>query len=98
MAPRSEAEKVIGELWSELLELTEVGVHEDFVELGGDSLIAARLVTRVNQRFQTDLSIREAFERNTIALLAELLENVLIAEIDSLSDEEVERLMKKGDE
>jgi natural product biosynthesis luciferase-like monooxygenase protein/amino acid adenylation domain-containing protein len=76
-APRSEVEKRLVAIWSEVLEVECVGVHDDFFALGGHSLRAARVVSRVEDAFQCEFPIRELFEAATVALMAERLEGIL---------------------
>ncbi len=72
-APRSATERILAELWCDLLELESVGRNQDFFEVGGHSLLATRLAARVRERFAVDLPIRAFFEHRTIAALAERL-------------------------
>ncbi|GAA1979897.1 non-ribosomal peptide synthase/polyketide synthase [Kitasatospora viridis] len=70
--PRTPAERAIAELWAELLGLGSVGVEDDFFELGGDSVLAARLLARIRERLGARLTLRQAFTARTVAELAEL--------------------------
>src|SRR3989442_8901825 len=74
VAPRSATEVALAALWSELLELDRIGVHDGFFELGGHSLLATQLVSRVRELFQVELPLRALFETPTIAALAEQVE------------------------
>jgi len=76
-APRSEVEKRLAAIWSEVLELECVGIHDDFFTLGGHSLRAARVVSRVADAFQCEFPIRDLFEAPTVALMTERLEEKL---------------------
>ncbi|GAA0573342.1 amino acid adenylation domain-containing protein [Halomonas salifodinae] len=75
VAPRTELERQLAELWQELLGLPRVGVFSSFFELGGHSLLAMRLMTRVETRFGIKLELRSLFHDPTIAGLAEQIEN-----------------------
>lgn len=68
--PCSRTEKEVAGIWAEVLGLEEVGVDDDFFELGGSSLRAARVMRRLNSRFAVDLPVRTLFERPTVAGLA----------------------------
>ncbi|HEY0496346.1 MAG TPA: amino acid adenylation domain-containing protein, partial [Kutzneria sp.] len=71
--PRTEAESVLAGLWGELLGVDEIGVHDDFFELGGDSILGAKLLARIRTSFDVDLSPRIVFDARTVAGIAELL-------------------------
>jgi amino acid adenylation domain-containing protein len=74
VAPRTELERELAEVWRELLGVEVVGVEDDFFELGGHSLLAAQLAARVRARFGSEVSVREVFEEPTIAGLARRLQ------------------------
>ncbi|WP_425444405.1 amino acid adenylation domain-containing protein [Saccharothrix carnea] len=71
-APRTEAEKAVAAIWADVLG-EEPGVEDDFLHLGGDSIQAIRVTSRVRTAFGVDLSSRAVFEAGTVAGLAELL-------------------------
>ncbi|AHH97300.1 non-ribosomal peptide synthetase [Kutzneria albida] len=73
LAPRTEGERALARIWSDLLGVTGIGVDEDFFELGGDSVLGARLLSRVRSEFGVALSPRAVFDVRTVAGLAELL-------------------------
>lgn len=88
VAPRSDAEALVVELWQEVLGLPKVGVLDDFLALGGDSLLVTRVAARIRAGVGLDVSIRDVFESPTPAALAARIEALLVAEIDALSEEE----------
>jgi len=63
-------------IWQDVLHVDRIGVHDDFFELGGNSLLAMQVVARVREVFQLEMEIRSLFERTTIdgmaAAVAEL--------------------------
>ncbi len=71
VAPRNQVEGAIAEIWSEVLLLDRVGIHDDFLELGGDSLLGAQVVARLFERCGTQIPLESLFERGTIAELVE---------------------------
>jgi non-ribosomal peptide synthase protein (TIGR01720 family) len=73
--PRSEVEEVLSGIWAEVLRVERVGVHGNFFELGGDSILSIQVVSRARQR-GLKLTPRQLFERPTIARLAEVVERV----------------------
>ena len=105
--PETETEKIIARLWSDLLGVKDVGIHDSFLELGGDSLMATRLISRMKDVFQQDLPVRLIFEASTIEELAKAVDESqtatveqedvddLISMLEQLSDEEVEQELLK---
>lgn len=74
--PRTDTEKVLAAIWSQLLNVKNVGVNEDFFELGAQSLLAIRAVSRIRDTFGVDLALRNLFERPTVAGLAEVIDGL----------------------
>ena len=76
VAPRTNVEKTLSEIWSEVLEKDRVGIHDDFFNLGGHSLLATMVITRVRQALEVELPQRVFFEAPTVAELAERVEEI----------------------
>ena len=70
MAPGSETELLLADLWSEVLGSSRVGIHDNFFEAGGHSLLATKLIVRVRTAFQVDLPLSALFSTPTVAGLA----------------------------
>jgi amino acid adenylation domain-containing protein len=69
-APRNQIEEVLCGIWSHLLGVERIGIHDDFFQLGGHSLLVAKLASRVRQAFHAELSMVEVFKTPTVAALA----------------------------
>ena len=82
VAPESELEKSIAEIWQSLLGMDAVGVRDNLFELGGDSLLGIQLLSRVRTAFGVDLGPADFFRSPTVASLAELVETKLLDEIE----------------
>ncbi|MGH3813456.1 MAG: amino acid adenylation domain-containing protein, partial [Pseudonocardiaceae bacterium] len=73
VAPRTEAERIVARIWAEVLGVDRVGVEESFFELGGDSILSIRVVSRLRAAFGVDVSPRVIFTHPTVAGLATAL-------------------------
>ncbi|WP_232525305.1 HAD-IIIC family phosphatase [Motilimonas pumila] len=76
IAPRSETEKVLCEIWQEVLGVERVGIVDNFFQLGGHSLLAARLISRINQRLNISLPLKTLFLLPSLGCLAQELLNL----------------------
>ncbi|MCG6135477.1 MAG: non-ribosomal peptide synthase/polyketide synthase [Nostoc sp. LLA-1] len=74
VAPRTPVEKVLADIWADVLHLKQVGVLDNFFELGGHSLTTIRVMSQVNETFQMKLPLRHLFTAPTIAELAQTIE------------------------
>ena len=74
ISPRTHIERMLAEIWGQLLEVKRVGVHDHFFYLGGHSLLAMRLTARIQLAFGVDLPIPLIFEAPTLDELAERIE------------------------
>ncbi|MFC6894957.1 phosphopantetheine-binding protein [Nonomuraea dietziae] len=72
-----------------------MGAHDDFFALGGHSLLAVRVVARIRAAIDLDVPIRALFASPTVEGLAGTVEDLLVAELDQMSDEEAERLARE---
>jgi amino acid adenylation domain-containing protein len=75
--PRTRAEEVMAALWADALGVERVGIHDDFFALGGQSLLATLVISRVRATFGVELSLRVLFETPTVATLVEGIESAL---------------------
>jgi acyl carrier protein len=73
VAPRNEVERQLVQIWQEVLGTSQIGIHDDFFALGGYSLPAAQVVSRVRMIFGIELPLTNVFESPTIASLAEII-------------------------
>ena len=87
-APRTIVEEAVAGAYGEALGVDRVSVTDDFFELGGHSLIATRVASLLGARFSIDVPLAAVFENPTVTTLAAALEDLLIAEIEGLADEE----------
>ncbi|MDZ7632075.1 MAG: SDR family NAD(P)-dependent oxidoreductase [Gemmatimonadaceae bacterium] len=73
VGPRTVLERDLCEMWKQLLGVNDIGIHDDFFELGGQSLVAVRLFSRIRKHYRVDLPLSTLFEAPTIAQCAEII-------------------------
>ena len=79
VAPRSEIEKKLVDIWKSLLGLDTVSIHDGFFQLGGDSLSAITMVNKVNQEFPIDIKISDIFRYSSVSKLSNFVDGLLSA-------------------
>lgn len=75
--PRNEVERIIIDKWEEVLGFDQIGIHDDFFQLGGHSLIAAAVATELSKKLNVQIPLRTLFETTTAAEIAELIQAYL---------------------
>jgi acyl carrier protein len=91
-------EDMLAKLWGDVLGLERVSVHGNFFELGGDSLLATRLAFQVRKVFEIELPLTVLFQHPTVADLASLIEEDLARQMDEITEEEAEQLLRETQE
>jgi acyl carrier protein len=81
IAPRTELERTLTDIWAQLLRVDQVGIQDNFFELGGHSLLATRVVTHLRHVLDIDLPIRVIFERPTVEALTNSIVQQIAAEV-----------------
>jgi amino acid adenylation domain-containing protein len=81
IAPRTTTEELLAGIFARILRVERVGATDDFFALGGHSLVAAQVITRVREAYSVDLPLRELFENSSVsALAAQIDELVAVAQ------------------
>ena len=105
VAPRTRTEKMLEEVWTKLLGKERFSVYDDFFDVGGHSLLATQLVTRIRASFSVDLTLRDFLKSSTIAGLAEVVEESILAQssedrinemldlLEELGDDEAQNML-----
>ena len=83
--PASQLEKIIAEVWEDILKVKNLGVNDNFIHLGGDSLKALIITSRLKEVFELDLSVHLIFSHPSVATYANYVEELII-EIMSKED------------
>ena len=74
VAPATPVEEVVAEIWAKVLGIEKVGIHDKFLEIGGQSILAMQVISRLRDIFQTELPLRSLFEFPTVAGMAQKIE------------------------
>lgn len=93
-APEGPLEETIAAIWEEVLRRERISVHHNFFDLGGASLSAIQIMARLNQEFEMTMPLRTLFDAPTVAQLSQAVEELLISEIEALSEAEAESLVR----
>ena len=93
VAARTTNEETLAAIWAEVLQLDQVGIHDNFFDLGGHSLLATQVVSRVRKAFELDIPLRALFESPTVAGLSAL---ILHKQAEVLSDDELAQLLTEA--
>ncbi|MFJ7936972.1 non-ribosomal peptide synthase/polyketide synthase [Peribacillus sp. NPDC096622] len=74
--PRTPMEELIALVWSQVLDIENIGVQDSFFERGGHSLLATQVISRLKEALQIELLVRELFEHSTVEALAKRLDQL----------------------
>lgn len=104
IAPRNEIERVIADIYANILGIEKIGIGDNFFTLGGDSLSATQAMARIRAAFQVNLPIVEVFRKPTVSELSEeiaiskssidpALITDILSELNEMTDEEVQQAL-----
>jgi acyl carrier protein len=96
VAPRNALEHKLADLWRQTLHIDRVGVHDSFFELGGDSVLAAQILSLAQKTFGIRVNPQDAFKAFTIERLAGMLEAEMMNRIEEMSEEEAQQLLSNN--
>ncbi|HET9225029.1 MAG TPA: condensation domain-containing protein, partial [Thermoanaerobaculia bacterium] len=91
VAPRNAVEEALAAIWCEVLDIDRVGVHDNFFHLGGHSLMATQVQSRIRQRLKVEMPLPAVLQTPTVASLAEALAGA------GKIEEEIQRRKSPGD-
>lgn len=90
-APATVVEKTVAGIVAALLGLDRVDADANFFDLGGHSLLATQLIARVRDEFGINLPILKVFESPTVSDLSADIEQILVGEVEAMSEEEIQQ-------
>lgn len=85
-APEGDLEEGIADTWCDVLGVQQVGRTTDFFSIGGNSLIATRVISRLREDYEVELTLKQFFAEPTIAGLASTIEAMILEELEALDD------------
>jgi acyl carrier protein len=91
--PRTAIEGRIAEIVATVLGLPRVGMDDDFFLLGGHSLLGIQLISRIRDTFAVELPLLSLFEAPTVAELSDKVEQLIVANLEAMSEEEAQRIL-----
>ncbi len=103
VAPRDPSELQLAKIWAKVLGIEGIGIHDNFFDLGGHSLAATRVISRVIQTFHLELPIKALFDAPTVAEMAAIIEenqakqandeaiNRMLSEVEAMTEREAQR-------
>ncbi|AOX02682.1 hypothetical protein BJP34_27465 [Moorena producens PAL-8-15-08-1] len=80
VAPRTPTEEIIANIFASVLGVKDVGIHDNFFEIGGHSILATQLISQLRVTFNREIPLRQVFESPTIALISPKLTQLLTTE------------------
>ena len=95
--PEGPVQENLAEIWGDILGVDKVGVLDNFLALGGHSLVATRLVSRIRHSFGVDFPLQDVFGKPTIRAMSEEVERLLTERVNDMTEEEVKALFDQLD-
>lgn len=107
VAPRTELEEVLTNIWADILDVERVGIHDSFFRLGGHSLLATQVISRMRDMLRIEISLMDFFKASTVAgVIEHALRDTdrreraektaqLLLKLAQLSDDEVKEMLKE---
>ena len=83
VAPENETEESLVAVWQEVLGIDDIGINDDFFELGGDSLLGTQLISRIKTNFGVQLPMKAVYLHPTIKSMSAQIELILISQAGS---------------
>jgi len=95
VAPRNSTEQKIVEIWEELLGVHPIGIHDEFLHLGGNSLLAIRVAAELRESFQIEFPLKALLISPTVEQMASFVEDALLTMIEGMDETELSEMGEK---
>jgi len=95
VAPRNSTEQKIAEIWEELLGVHPIGIHDEFLHLGGNSLLAIRVAAELRESFQIEFPLKALLISPTVEQMASFVEDALLTMIEGMDETELSEMGEK---
>jgi phthiocerol/phenolphthiocerol synthesis type-I polyketide synthase E len=89
VAPGNSTEQKIAEIWEELLGIHPIGIHDEFLRLGGNSLLAIKVAAELRETFQIELPLAALLRSSTVSEIALFVEDALLTMIENMDESEL---------
>jgi acyl carrier protein len=93
VAPQSELEQRLATIWSQILNVKRLGTYDNFFDLGGASILAVQAVATISDQFDIAFPVSSFFQHPTIAEQSQVLENLIMDQLETMSDEDAAALL-----
>jgi len=74
-------------MFRELLGIERVSIHDSFLNLGGDSVLATQVIARIREVMNVNMSLLDFFDRPTVSALARVIEEAILQEVEALQED-----------
>ncbi|HLJ86025.1 MAG TPA: beta-ketoacyl synthase N-terminal-like domain-containing protein [Candidatus Angelobacter sp.] len=95
VAPSNSTEQKVAEIWEELLGVHPVGIHDEFLRLGGNSLLAIRVAAELRESFQIEFPLEALLSSPTVVEIASFVEEALLTMIEGMDESELSEMGEK---
>jgi tyrocidine synthetase-3 len=89
VAPGNSTEQKIAEIWEELLGIHPIGLHDEFLRLGGNSLLAIKVAAELREAFQIEFPLASLLRSSTVSEIALFVEDALLTMIENMDESEL---------
>lgn len=86
IGPQNEIQEIIHEIWISVLRMDKIGIHDHFLQIGGDSLSAIKIISRINEQLELDLPVTLVFQQSTIEQISVHIKETILQLMQELEN------------